>query len=363
MELHGGNIYKIENQYNIKKEDIIDFSSNINPLGISETLKEEIIRNFDILQRYPDPDYCDLTKAIAEYNRTDPENILVGNGATELIFLFARSLKFKTALIVAPTFIEYAMALSRAGTKIDYFKLEEKKGFSLNTEDLKKKLDKKYDLLVLCNPNNPTSGYITPEKTEEMILTAKKSDITVMLDESFIEFVDRNLVVRNTESFSKYNNVFILRSLTKFFAIPGLRLGYALAFNRNMRLQINKNKEPWTVNQIADLAGRVLLRDKNYIENTVRLLNEERKFLCDNISKIKWLKVYMPYANFLLLEILNNITSSELKTKLLKQRILIRDAANFKFLINKFIRIAVKDRKSNELLLKQLQSVGENNLK
>jgi threonine-phosphate decarboxylase len=358
MELHGGNIYKIGKQFNIKKEDIIDFSSNINPLGISEILKNEIINNFGMLRNYPDPEYSDLRQAIAEYNRTDIENVLIGNGATELIFLFARSFKFKTALIVAPTFIEYAMALDQAGTKTDYFKLEEEDGFIPDISRLKKTLEKSYDLLVLCNPDNPTSGFIGSEKTEEIIAAAKKSGTMVMLDESFIEFVDQNLITSNTKAFCKFENLFILRSLTKFFAIPGLRLGYAIAFNKDIRSKIKKCREPWTVNIIADLAGRVLLKDKSYIENTAGLINEERRFLYDKISEIKWLKVYKPYANFLLLKILNGITSSELKTQLLKYNILIRDAANFKFLNNKFVRIAVKDRQSNELLLKQLRAIG-----
>lgn len=358
MELHGGNIYKAGKQFNISKEDIIDFSSNINPLGIPESLKKAITNDFGMLQNYPDPDYSDLRQAIAEYNRTDNENILVGNGATELIFLFARSFKFKSALIAAPAFIEYGMALSRAGTKIEYFKLDERDAFCLNTDRLKKKLGKHYDLLVLCNPNNPTSGFTTSEYIEEVIATAKRTGTKVMLDESFIEFVDPNLTALNAEAFCKYDNVFILRSLTKFFAIPGLRLGYALAYNKDMRLKIKKCSEPWTVNQIADLAGRVLLKDKAYIEETVRIINEERNFLYDNISGIKWLKPYKPYANFLLLKIINNFTSSEIKAELLKHRLLIRDAANFKYLNNKFMRVAVKDRQSNELLLKQLRSLN-----
>ncbi|MBN2403077.1 MAG: threonine-phosphate decarboxylase [Spirochaetes bacterium] len=359
MEHHGGNIYKVGKQFNIKKEDIIDFSANINPLGISETLKKEIIRNFDMLQSYPDPDYSDLRQAIAEYNKTDINNVLAGNGATELIFLFARSLKFKTALIIAPAFIEYAMALSSAGTKIEYFRLEEEEAFTLNVNRLKDKLNRKYDLLVLCNPNNPTGSFTAPEQTEEIIAAAKKAGTIVLLDESFIEFVDRKLTIRNAEAFRKYSNIFILRSLTKFFAIPGLRLGYALAFNKGMAAKIQKCREPWTVNQIADLAGRVLLKDNAYIEETMRIVNEERKYLYNNISGIKWLKAYTTYANFLLVKILNNLTSSELRSQLLMHRLLIRDAANFKYLNNKYVRIAVKDRHDNELLLKQLRIVGE----
>lgn len=359
MELHGGNIYKIGKQFNISKDDIIDFSSNISPLGVSETLKKEIIDNIDMLRNYPDPEYFDLRKAVADYNGTDSENILVGNGATELIFLFARSLKFRTALIAAPAFAEYAMALGRAGTKIDYFKLEEAEEFVLDIDHLKKSLEKSYSLLVLCNPNNPTSGFVDSRKMEDIIKTAGKHGTAVLLDESFIEFVDRKLIASNTKAFAGYDNLFILRSLTKFFAIPGLRLGYAVIFDGDIRSKLNKNSEPWTVNLFADLAGRILLKDETYIENTIRTVNDERKFLSDGISNIKWLKVYKPYANFLMFKILNSLTSPGLKTELLKQKMLIRDASNFKFLNDKFVRIAVKDRQSNELLINKLWSIAE----
>jgi threonine-phosphate decarboxylase len=357
MELHGGNIYKVEKQFNISKKDIIDFSSNINPLGISKNLKKEITGNLDMLQNYPDPEYSDLKQTIAEYSRTDIENVLAGNGATELIFLFARTIKFKKALIVAPAFIEYALALGRSGTKIDYFRQEEKDGFVLNPDRLIKKLYGDYDLLVLCNPNNPTSGFTSTDKIIGIIKAAKKYGITVMLDESFIEFVDPVLVVQNTDAFRRFGNLFLLRSLTKFFAIPGLRLGYALAFNKDLYSKIKKSQEPWTVNQIADLAGRVLLKDKEYIEASAGIIEKERKFLYDNLCEIKWLAVYKPYANFILLKLMNNFTSSELKTELLKHKLLIRDASNFKFLNNKFVRIAVKDEQSNELLLRQLRNL------
>ena len=356
MEIHGGNIYKVGKEFNIEKDDIIDFSSNINPLGVPQILKDEIIKNIDILRNYPDPDYSDLRQVMAEYNGTDFENIIAGNGAIELIFLFARSLQFKNALIIAPAFVEYAMALSRAGTKIDYFRLAESEEFIPDISRLKKSLGKSYELLVLCNPNNPTSGFIELEKMLEIIAEAEKHGTTVLLDESFIEFISPDMVISNTNAFSICRNLFVLRSLTKFFAIPGVRLGYAIAFDSDLRSKINKMREPWTINQIADLAGRVLLKDKEYIENSTSLVNEERRYLYDDLSKLKWLKVFKPYANFLLVKILNTITSSQLKTELLKKKILIRDASNFKFLNDRFVRIAVKDRTNNELLVKTLQS-------
>ncbi len=356
MEPHGGNIYRTGKEYNIRKEDIIDFSSNINPLGISKMLRKEIIRNMNSLQSYPDPDYTDTRSALALYNNTGIDNVLIGNGATELIFLFARSFKPKTALILSPTFIEYSMALSRAGAKLTHYRLKEEEGFRPDIERLKKELDKGYELLVICNPNNPTGVFVKEESLRKIIEHANKKNTTVMLDESFIEFVDPSLAVVHTRLFKEYKNVFILRSLTKFFAIPGLRLGYALNFNRDFAAKIRKNMEPWTVNLFADIAGRVLFRDRDYMEKSFKLIDKEREFLFNSLRAINWLKPYEPAANFILARILGGFTSSVLKEELIRHNILIRDASNFKFLNNEFIRIAVKDRENNRFLVNKLSS-------
>jgi threonine-phosphate decarboxylase len=354
MELHGGNIYKIAKELNIKKEDIIDFSSNINPLGISENLKDEIIKNLHIVQSYPDPEYQELRTVLAEYNSTNKNNIIVGNGATELIFLFARALKPAAALIVAPSFAEYQIALIQSGAKINYFELKKEDKFVLDLKALKNELSRKYDLVMICNPNNPTSTYIDPDDIEEILSCAEGYGTTVMLDESFIEFVDPGIVARTTDLYSRHKNTFMLRSLTKYFAIPGLRLGYAVSYNPEHISKLKKNQEPWTVNLIAELAAKLLISDKEYIKKIFEYVNAEKKFLSAGLGKISWIKTYNANANFFLFEILNDMTAAGLKTELLKSGILIRDASNFKYLNNKFVRIAVKDRKSNQKLLECL---------
>jgi threonine-phosphate decarboxylase len=192
----------------------------------------------------------------------------------------------------------------------------------------------------------------------EIIDYSNKKNTIVLLDESFIEFVDPALAGRHAGLFREYKNLFILRSLTKFFAIPGLRLGYALCFNRDIVAKIKRNTEPWTVNLFADLAGRVLLSDSNYIERSFKLINRERDYLFNGLRGIEWLKPFEPAANFILVKILNGLTASGLKEKLIRHKILIRDASNFKFLNNEFVRIAVKDRKKNSLLIKKLLSLS-----
>ena len=171
MDFHGGNIYKIFREKNIK--EILDYSSNINPYGVPESLKQKIIENIGILERYPDPDYVELREKLAHLNKVELENIVLGNGATEAIFLFIKVIKPEKVLIVSPTFGEYERAVRTCKNsesqkiEIEYFELEEKDEFNLNIGKLKKELEKKYDLAIICNPNNPTGKFLKMAETRE----------------------------------------------------------------------------------------------------------------------------------------------------------------------------------------------------
>ena len=171
MDFHGGNIYKIFREKNIK--EILDYSSNINPYGVPESLKQKIIENIGILERYPDPDYVELREKLAQLNKVELENIVLGNGATEAIFLFIKVIKPEKVLIVSPTFGEYERAVRACKNsesqkiEIEYFELEEKDEFNLNIGKLKKELEKKYDLVIICNPNNPTGKFLKMAETRE----------------------------------------------------------------------------------------------------------------------------------------------------------------------------------------------------
>ena len=197
MDFHGGNIYKIFREKNIK--EILDYSSNINPYGVPESLKQKIIENIGILERYPDPDYVELREKLAHLNKVELENIVLGNGATEAIFLFIKVIKPEKVLIVSPTFGEYERAVrawdssENREIEIEYFELEEKDGFRLNIGKLKKELEKKYDLAIICNPNNPTGKFLKMAETEEILRECNKYDTKLFIDEAFIEFLEDGL--------------------------------------------------------------------------------------------------------------------------------------------------------------------------
>ena len=348
-DLHGGNIYRFERE----GKDVLDFSSNINPLGVPQKFINIAKENFDKLTNYPDPYYIELREKIGEHNSVTKENIIVGNGATEILFLYMRAVKPKKVLVLAPCFAEYERALKSVGAQIEYFELKEKNNFYPDIQTLKKKLEgQHYDLFLFCNPNNPTGQLIKFDDVKDLAAICKKQDMKIFIDEAFIEFVEN--WKEKTAALLKNKDVFIMRAFTKFFAIPGLRLGYGISFDEELMNKLQAEKEPWSVNTFANLAGLVMLDDKDYIKKSEKWVAEEKNFLYKELSKNKNLKVYKSECNFLLIKLLTT-TSQEIQARLLEKNILVRDASNFQFLDVSYIRVAVKDREKN---LKLIESLG-----
>ena len=384
MDFHGGNIYKVFREKNIK--GIMDYSSNINPYGIPESLKKRITENLEVLERYPDPDYVELRQKLANLNKVNLSDIILGNGATEIIFLFMKVINPKKILIVSPTFGEYERAVKAVGTsrnsidlscsddnknienkeiEIEYFELKESDDFKLNIGNLKNQLEKKYDLLIICNPNNPTGKFLKLAQTEEILKECNKYDTKLFIDEAFIEFLADGMKesIINTEENKK--NLFVTRAFTKFFAIPGLRLGYGMYFDRELEKKISEKKEPWSVNNIAEMAGLTVLDDTEYIEKTLKWIIEERIYMYEKLNEINGIKPYKTEVNFITVKIEDKLFSKELNVKILRKKILeysilIRDASNFNFLDERFFRLAIKDRKNNDRVIEVLKEIFNN---
>ena len=367
-DFHGGNIYKIFREKNIDK--ILDYSSNINPYGLPENLKKEIFEKVFVLERYPDPDYIELREKIAEKNNLNIENIIVGNGATEIIFLFMKILSPKKVLIVSPTFGEYeraikASTLANDSLEINYFELKEAENFVLNVKNLETELENNYDLLILCNPNNPTGQFLKLKKLEEILKICEQKNTKLFVDEAFVEFVEdwENESIINSKE--NKENLFVIRAFTKFFAIPGLRLGYGICFNNNLLKKMLEKKEPWSVNNIADLAGQTVLDDENYIQKTKEWIKDQKKYMYENLNKIEGLRAYKTEVNFILLKIEDNLLKKgldvkNLRKKMLEKGILIRDASNFIYLNKHYFRLAIKDKLNNEKVIETLTSILKN---
>ena len=308
---HGSDLEKIEKIFQIKKEDIVSFSANVNPLGISYKLKKELASHIDAITSYPDREYTSLRKANGEYVHTDYQNILVGNGSTALISLVIHMLRPKKALIIGPTYSEYEHEISLGGGRSHYFRLRESDDFILNEAALCDALTEDIDLLVICNPNNPTSSQITRKVMRNILDHCKEKGIFVMVDETYVEFSRQAEEITSIPLTPYYNNIIILRGISKFFAAPGLRLGYAICGNRQLVKEMDSFKNPWTINSLAAIAGEIMFKDTDYIKETTDLISSERERICRILDDCPKVKYYTPNANFILVRILDDEITSE----------------------------------------------------
>ena len=349
---HGSDLEKIETIYGIKKEEIVSFSANVNPLGISPKLKNTLSDHIDAITTYPDREYNDLRQCIADYCGTQKENIIVGNGSTELISLFIQITHPKKAFILGPTYSEYEREISLEGGKSTYYPLHSHNDFGLDLEDFTSHLNDDIDLLILCNPNNPTSTCINRKDMRVILDVCKQHDIYVMVDETYIEFTEHYDEVNSVPLTAYYNNIIILRGTSKFFAAPGLRLGYAITGNSDLLSHINQYKNPWMINSLAEIAGRIMFSDEAYIKETKDLISTERKKMYEALSQSEKYQPFYPNANFMLIKILDDdLNSSILFDRCIREKMMIRDCSTFPFLDDKFIRICFMNPKDNEHLL------------
>lgn len=352
--IHGGDIYSAREK---GIEDILDFSANINPKGLPERVKQSIIDGLDSCVNYPDPLCRQLTSAISEFEKIGTESIICGNGAADIIFRFALALKPKKALVLAPTFAEYEIALDTVGCETVHYELKEDEGFIVNEEYLDV-LDSSYDAIFLCNPNNPTGQLVSKELLEKILKICKEKEIIMVLDECFIEFVNDFEKYTMTSYIEKCKNLFILKAFTKSYAMPGLRLGYGLCGNRELLKQITDMGQPWAVSVPAQIAGIQALKETVYLEESLKEIWKERAYLVAELNKLG-IKNYNPAANYILLRVdeTSSYEVSTFKEKLLEKGIIIRDCSNYVGLKEGYYRIAVKSHSANERLINALKSI------
>jgi threonine-phosphate decarboxylase len=349
---HGSDLEKIEKIYGIRREDITSFSANVNPLGISPKLRETLSSHVDAITTYPDREYTSLRSCIAGYVGTDMQTVIVGNGSTELISLIIQIEHPAKALILGPTYSEYEREVKLGGGTTIYYPLKEADGFRLQTEDFLSKLNESIDMLVLCNPNNPTSTCITNRQMRSILDACKEHGIFVMVDETYVEFAEDVDQVTSVPLTKYYDNLIILRGTSKFFAAPGLRLGYAITGNQDLVRSINRRQNPWSISSLAAIAGEIMFTDQDYIEKTRSLISSERKRMYDMLRQHPDYKVYEPSANFLLVKLLReDQTSDVLFDKAIKRCMMIRDCSTFPFLDDRYIRFCIMSPEMNDRLM------------
>jgi threonine-phosphate decarboxylase len=334
----------------------VDFSSNVNPLGISKLALETIQKNaFSLSTGYPDTECRALRKSLSNYlkNEIDDEWICVGNGATELIHRFAQTCVRNKVLIPFPTFCEYEIASERTGASIVFFPLSNLE-YDPDTVIAKAKNS---DAIFLCNPNNPT-GLMCNSKMIEKIVESVDNSTKILVDESYIELSDYSPSMHTmTSRIKEFDNLIVLRSMTKSFGLAGLRIGYIIC-NPSLIKRLSGNQISWNVNAFAQAAGLASLQNLDHLEQSRILIRKERSFIQEAIKKRT--KTFIPLmsdVNYFLIY-LENKNSTELRDLILTRKgVLVRDCSTFMGMGVKYVRVAVKTHLENLCLIDALESV------
>lgn len=350
---HGGNAKEISRSNKIDYDKILDFSANINPLGMQDCVKRAIIEGLDEAQKYPDITYFELKGAIGDFENINKENLILGNGAAEVLFNVVRGINPKYTLILAPTFSEYEEATKAINGNIIYYKLKEENNFYIQ-EDILDYINSDLDLIFICNPNNPTGVITSKDLLVKILIKSKKNNVMVVIDESFLDFIEGNLSM--ISYINEYENLIIIKSLTKFFALPGIRIGYGICGNILLKEKIEKISPAWNINVFAEIATKTGIKDEKYIKESIKYIRTEKQYLYNELKEINQLKVYEPSVNFILLKTRIKL---DLKEELLKKNILIRSCSNYEGLDNSYYRIAVRTHEENIKLVREIRNIIE----
>ncbi len=351
---HGGNIKQICDTYGLNPDEIIDFSASINPLGCPEVVLKAVSEQFNDILNYPDSQCTDLRKIIADKIPCNESNVIIGNGSNELFYLIPRALQPKKGVLLQPTFGEFKDAFCNSNVDVVEI-INDDKDFPVINTNISRLKSVEECMVFLCNPNNPT-GQLT-RKEDIIELVNDNPNRLIVIDEAFMDFVEDAEKYSVIKDALFMDNLIVVRSLTKFYGFPGLRLGYLVA-NESIVNKLMRYKEPWTVNTIAQVAGMAAINDEEFAANTREYVSDQKGFLYEGLTKINGIHPFQPTVNFILVRIEDSgITSTEIQNLLLKNNILIRNCSNFVGLDETYFRVAVKTRDDNRNLLGALKSV------
>lgn len=350
---HGGNIEKIKRQEGLSDVPLIDFSANINPLGLPNMFRYIISHHLESLEHYPDYEYLALKEALAEHYQLDSTWITVGNGAEETIHNYCAS-QSRKIVIIEPTFSAYRLAAEKAQSQIFSYVLKAENDFQLDTAAFTAWLDRQSlqgATVFLCRPNNPTAVLYSYEDMVDLVDELNKRRIRLVLDESFIEFTEEESLF---PVLSDYPNLLILRSLTKFYAMPGLRLGFASSSDQNLIHALEEYRNDWNINSFADLCGREIPKIGDYRQKSLDFIKKERERVCQRIEQIEKIRLVHCAANFYLIQ----TDIPDFYRRMLDRGILIRTCENFIGMEGGYFRLAVRTKEENDLLLATMEEVA-----
>lgn len=344
---HGGDIYKYDDK-------ILDFSANINPLGMPESAKNAIIDGINKYQTYPEHSSRKLRNSLSEFYGFDSNKIVCGNGAADLIFRICLALRPQKVLVTSPTFSEYEEAVLISGGKVQNHLLRESENYDVTLEILES-IDEDTDMVFLCSPNNPTGRAIDLNIIEAVLDKLQGNKGILVLDQCFVHFMVEEEKYFAINLLKKFDNLIILGAFTKIFAMAGLRLGYALFGSEDNASKIENTLQPWAVSTVASEAGCAAL-NKDFIKETKDYVKYQREFLFQHLSDLG-IKVFKSQANYMLIKVDEKFDDGDLADVAIKHRILIRKCSNFKGLSPSFFRIAVRTEAENTTLIDVLSHI------
>lgn len=345
---HGGNIHKVVRDSAGQEREVLDFSANINPLGPPEWLRPLVSSQLEKLVHYPDPDNTAFIKAIAEHAAIPVDYIVVGNGTTELLYGYLRAIPLSRVLVPVPSYVDYIRAAEIAGREVETLRILEKNDFALDLTALSARIQPN-DLVIIATPNNPTGK--TVDRQDLLGLAKDFPKSYFLIDEAFLEFIEGAETIG-----AKASNILTLNSMTKFYGVPGLRIGYGI-LDPELAGKVKANLPPWSVNTLAQAVGTAALKDQAYQEKTRKTCGKLRHALQSELEKMPQLQVYDSEANYLFVKVLAGGDVARLADYCLDKGIMIRRCENYKGLENahSFFRVAVRSGKENSRLIEALR--------
>jgi threonine-phosphate decarboxylase len=337
---------------------VLEFSGPINFMGPPQSAIEAVKQNARLIRFYPDPNPVEFREEIARYvgNGIEEENVLLGNGSIELIYMIAEILpRGHKAVIPVPSFSEYEKAALRVGGEPIFVQLPE--DFALDIDKIKKVVTPDTKIMCLCNPHSPSGTLYSKKQLLDLVDFCHKKEIIFSVDENYIEFSEQSLSNTLAGAVKEYENLFVIRSVTKFYGMAGIRFGYALA-SGNLIDKLETMRQPWSINGIACQVTLAALKDEGFIQNTKATIGKNRQILAKALSEIDGLHVYPSVTNFLLVKInKSKVTSTMLKELLAKEQILIRDCCTFMGMDNNHFRVTIRSEIDNQKLAKKIKQV------
>ncbi|MBT9170074.1 MAG: Threonine-phosphate decarboxylase [Actinobacteria bacterium] len=352
---HGGNIDEVAQRYGLNARQIIDFSTNVNPFGPPPSVLETLQDNLWRVSVYPDLSQKKLKEALADYLSVDSSQIIPGNGSAELIYLVASYLSPKKTIIPIPSFCEYPLAIQAFGGEPIFIPLTQ--NFQMDLKEILRHLSQA-QMLIIANPNNPTGNLFDMDDLLKILQESYRHNVLMMVDEAFVDFVPHRDSVSLVRKVGQFRNLIVLGSLTKFFALPGLRLGYLVA-HPELVADLSRRIPPWNVNSLAQLGGPLVLQDYQFQEESRARIIENREYLAQKLASVGSFRTHPSVTNFILAEILGgSITATKLWEFLAKKGILIRDCSSFLGLGPAYVRLAVRKREEIDRLTEVLKGLS-----